>query len=139
MNALTAGFTGFLFGLGLAISNMLSPARVIGFLDLFGTWDPTLALVMGGAILVTIPGFAWAKSRKDKPWFAGEFSWPSQSEIDIPLILGAALFGVGWAIGGLCPGPAIAAMASGSLEVIAFVAVMIASWWATDRVIAART
>lgn len=101
--------SGTLFGAGLAIGGMTNPARVRGFLDLFGEWDPTLAFVMGGALLVM--ALVWrVQLRMEKPIFADGFSLPDRTDITTPLVLGSALFGVGWGIAGLCPGPGIAAL-----------------------------
>lgn len=127
-----AFLSGVLFGLGLAISNMVNPQRVLAFLDVFGVWDPTLALVMGGALSVTIPGF-WLVLKRQKPWFAQSFSLPTKQDIDKPLVLGAVLFGLGWGLSGLCPGPAIAALVSFDASIFIFSAVMLLSWVATDK------
>jgi uncharacterized protein len=99
---------GIIFALGLTVSEMINPARVIGFLDVTGRWDPTLLLVMAGALAVTIPGFPLIL-RRPKPFLATRFSLPTKSRIDPPLILGAAIFGVGWGLAGFCPGPALLA------------------------------
>ena len=130
--------SGILFGLGLAISNMVNPGRVLAFLDVFGSWDPTLAFVMGGAILVTIPGFYFTLKR-EKPLFSGKFAMPAKKEIDKPLILGAALFGIGWGLAGFCPGPAIAALVSLNTDIMLFCAVMLAAWWTTDKILTRQT
>lgn len=116
---------GLLFGLGLGFSQMIDPQRVIGFLDLFGSWDPTLAFVMGGAVLVTLISFRFIL-RRPHPLLGSKFFVPTRSDIDRPLVLGAALFGVGWGLGGYCPGPAIAALNLGSANPVLFVAAMIA-------------
>jgi len=126
--------SGLLFGLGLAVSNMLNPQRVLAFLDVFGTWDPTLAFVMGGALVITVPGFTKVLRRK-KPLFTATFTLPMKTDIDMPLIVGAVLFGLGWGLVGLCPGPAIAALVSLDLNVVLFCTVMLTSWWVTDRFI----
>ena len=124
MPVIIAGFLcGLVFGFGLVISGMTQPARVLGFLDLFGKWDPTLAIVMASALAVALPGFAFAK-RRDKPVFAPKSFWPTKTAIDRPLLAGAALFGIGWGLVGLCPGPAIANLATLSPRVIAFVLAM---------------
>jgi len=125
--------SGFIFGLGLAVSQMIDPARVIGFLDVAGPWDATLLLVMGGALAVTVPGFPMILSRPH-PLLAAKFSLPAKTEIDRPLICGAAIFGVGWGLAGFCPGPALAALASLSPSVVLFVAAMIAGQWLASRV-----
>ena len=101
-------FTGIIFGLGLAISKMLEPQRVVGFLDVFGTWDPTLGLVMAGALLVMMFGHLLAKIA-ERPVYAEYFRYPTKLKIDTPLIAGSAIFGIGWGLGGFCPGPVIAA------------------------------
>jgi uncharacterized membrane protein YedE/YeeE len=124
--------TGMLFGLGLSISEMINPARVIGFLDLTGRWDATLLCVMGGALAVTVPFYPLIL-RRVRPLFDQQFSLPTRTAIDRPLILGAALFGIGWGLGGLCPGPALAALATGSSSVVLFVLAMISGQWLAAR------
>jgi uncharacterized membrane protein YedE/YeeE len=123
---------GAIFGLGLAISQMVNPARVIGFLDVTGRWDPTLIFVMGGALLLTATIFPLVLRRK-APFLAQRFSLPIKVEIDRPLLLGAIIFGVGWGLAGFCPGPALAALASGSPSVALFVVAMIAGQWLGSR------
>lgn len=115
---------GIVFGLGLVISGMSNPAKVIGFLDVSGAWDPTLLVVMGGALAVTLPGFTLLR-RRSRPLFAREFQWPARKDVDARLIGGAALFGVGWGIAGFCPGPAITALVTGRMEVVLFVCAMV--------------
>ena len=121
---LLALLAGILFATGLIVSQMVNPAKVLNFLDLTGRWDPTLLIVLGGALLVSVPGFALVE-RRAKPLFAARFYLPTKSEIDAKLIVGAALFGVGWGISGLCPGPALTALASGLAPVAGFVVTMI--------------
>ena len=128
---LSALIIGTIFGLGLAISQMVNPARVIGFLDVAGRWDPTLIFVMGGALLLTAPIFPVVL--RGKPFLAEQFSLPTKVDIDRPLLLGAIIFGVGWGLGGFCPGPALAALASGSPSVALFVVAMIAGQWLGSR------
>lgn len=129
----TAAFaTGLIFGLGLSISEMINPVRVIGFLDIAGRWDPTLIFVMGGALAITLPGYALILRRR-RPLLDGEFYLPMKRAVDRPLILGAAIFGIGWGLGGFCPGPALAALASGSPAVFLFVLAMIAGQWLAGR------
>lgn len=106
---LAALFAGALFGLGLAVSGMMDPAKVIGFLDFAGDWDPTLALVMGGALLVCVPAFRLIMKRS-RPVLADGFDLPTKSALDARLLGGAALFGVGWGLSGFCPGPAVVAL-----------------------------
>ncbi|WP_052049642.1 DUF6691 family protein [Leptolyngbya sp. KIOST-1] len=122
---LVALAAGLLFGLGLGFSQMIDPQRVIGFLDLFGRWDATLAFVLGGAVVVTLISFRFVL-RRPTPLFDRKFYLPTRNDIDRPLVLGAALFGVGWGLGGYCPGPAIAALGLGSANPLLFLAAMIA-------------
>lgn len=118
-------FAGALFGAGLAFSGMADPARVQGFLDLFGAWDPTLAFVMGGAMIPM--ALAWIVQRKlDKPFADAHFSLPGTTLIDRKLTIGAILFGVGWGISGLCPGPGLADLAINPFPALAFVAALLA-------------
>jgi len=123
---------GLLFGLGLSISEMTDPARVIGFLDIAGRWDATLLLVMGGALAVTVPLFPWIQKRQ-KTLLGEALQLPSQTRIDADLINGAALFGVGWGLAGLCPGPALANLASASPGIALFVLAMIGGQWLAMR------
>lgn len=116
---------GTLFGLGLAVSEMVNPAKVIGFLDVAGDWDPTLAFVLGGALLVAFPAFRLILKQR-RPVFAREFELPTKKHVDARLLGGAALFGTGWGLSGFCPGPAVTAMASGLSSVLVFVAAMVA-------------
>ena len=101
--------SGVLFGFGLAISSMINPAKIVGFLDITGNWDPSLAFVMGGAVFVTAVTFRIILNRPT-PMFANKFELPSKVDLDGKLIFGAAIFGIGWAISGLCPGPAISSI-----------------------------
>jgi uncharacterized protein len=121
---IVALFAGTLFGVGLAVSGMVNPAKVIGFLDVAGEWDPTLMFVMGGALLVTIPAFRLILKRP-RPILADGFALPTKSALDGRLLGGAALFGVGWGLSGFCPGPAVVAMVTGLTPVFAFVAAMV--------------
>lgn len=124
MKLITALLIGAVFGAGLTISQMVNPAKVQNFLDVTGNWDPSLALVMGGALMVTLPAFAWLRKRA-KPVLEAGFSWPTRSDVDGRLLLGATLFGVGWGLAGFCPGPALASASFGAWETILFVAAMI--------------
>ena len=122
--ALVALAAGTIFGAGLALGGMTDPARVRGFLDLFGDWDPTLAFVMGGAVLVMAA--AWMMQRKMlRPFFAEGFSLPDRSDLTPRLIGGSALFGIGWGIAGLCPGPGFAALAIEPASAAIFVIAML--------------
>ena len=116
---------GLVFGAGLLVSGMTNPAKVLGFLDVAGTWDPTLAFVMGGALSVNAAAWA-ATRRRARPLFAEQFALPEERAIDGRLLAGAALFGVGWGLVGLCPGPALAGLLRGKLPVYVFVAALLA-------------
>lgn len=116
---------GLIFGVGLTLSQMINPAKVLGFLDIFGNWDPSLAFVMGGAMAVTTLGYFWVWKRQ-KPVFADQFQAPTNTRIDRPLIVGAVLFGAGWGLVGLCPGPAIAGLFIGGWPLLVFLAAMLA-------------
>jgi uncharacterized membrane protein YedE/YeeE len=117
--------SGSIFGVGLALAGMTNPAKVLSFLDFTGGWDPTLALVMGSALAVNAIGYALTR-RRARPLFAERFALPTRADLDARLISGAALFGVGWGLVGLCPGPALASLARGEPEVLGFVAAMAA-------------
>ena len=110
LNKFFSLLSGFIFGTGLTISNMTNPKKVIGFLDITGQWDPSLIFVMIGAIIFCLPLFYFLKN-KTKPFFASQFELPLKTNIDRPLIIGSALFGIGWGMVGLCPGPAISSLA----------------------------
>jgi uncharacterized protein len=135
MPILAALVCGFIFGTGLVMSGMTDTAKVLGFLDLLamrqGGWDPTLLIVMASALMVSIPGF-WLARRRGRPVLATSMAWPSRSDIDRRLIAGAALFGAGWGLVGLCPGPAIANLATLSPPILLFVAAMLAGMMAHD-------
>ena len=120
---LAAFFSALLFGLGLAISGMTQPAKVLGFLDIFGQWDPSLLAVMAGAILVHGVSYRIIAKRKS-PILATQFHIPTRRDIDWRLVLGSAIFGAGWGLAGICPGPALVALASGQSSVLLFVASM---------------
>lgn len=135
MEKMLALLAGTLFGFGLAFSGMIDPAKVLNFLDVTGNWDPTLACVMGGAVLVAMPAFQLAKRRRH-PLLATRFRLPTRTDIDARLVGGAALFGIGWGIAGLCPGPAVAALVSLQPPVFGFLAAMIVGQWIADRLTA---
>jgi uncharacterized membrane protein YedE/YeeE len=115
---------GLLFGLGLMLSGMTDPGKVIGFLDLFGTWDPSLALVMGGAIMVGFFAFTVAKKRTSS-FLGGALRLPTNTDIDKKLLIGSLLFGAGWGLAGFCPGPALVSMADGQPKALVFVVAML--------------
>lgn len=119
---------GLLFGIGLVVSGMSDPAKVLNFLDLFGTWDPSLAFVMGGGVLVAFVGYRLVFTRQ-RPIFAGGFSVPTRKDIDRPLVLGAAIFGIGWGLGGFCPGPALTALGLAAPGTLAFLPAMFIGLW----------
>ena len=108
----------------VALSGMTNPAKVVGFLDIFGQWDPSLMFVMGGALAVTMPLFLMSK-KAQKTWFGDALQWPSLTQIDGPLTIGAVFFGVGWGLYGLCPGPAVATLWTGNPALISFVVAML--------------
>lgn len=129
---LVALFIGLLFGAGLLLSGMTQPAKVLGFLDWLGAWDPSLLFVMGGAVLVY--GIAYRVIlRRERPLLADAFVLPSRSTIDGKLVGGAALFGLGWGLGGYCPGPSIVSLASGVLDAFVLVVATGAGMWIASR------
>ncbi|OLO09964.1 hypothetical protein BTW10_17160 [Chromohalobacter japonicus] len=132
MKMLAGYLAGLTFGLGLAISGMTDPARVIGFLDVAGDWDPTLIFVLGGAVVTTFIGYrlAW---RRQTPLFESRFQLPTRRDLDIRLLGGAALFGIGWGLSGYCPGPAVASLSGLSWPLAAFIVTLIAGWWLARR------
>ncbi len=132
---LVAACSGTLFGTGLVISGMADPQKVQNFLDLTGTWDPTLAFVMGGALLVAMPAFTLVLRRRG-PMLGGSFQLPSRKDIDLRLLAGAALFGIGWGLSGYCPGPAIASLASWRLNAVLIVLAMVGGALLHDHVLA---
>jgi uncharacterized membrane protein YedE/YeeE len=123
--------SGTLFSLGLAVSGMVNPAKVLAFLDIAGHWDPTLAFVMLGALAVTTPAFRFVLKRR-QPWFAPRFALPTKTDLEPRLVLGAALFGIGWGLAGLCPGPAVTDLVTGQSSLVLFVVAMIAGMLLSD-------
>lgn len=123
MIALASFLCGLIFGLGLLISGMTQPAKVLGFLDILGRWDPTLAFVMAAALVVSGIGFALVRRGK-QPVLATQYLWPTRTDIDWPLVIGSMLFGIGWGLVGLCPGPALVNLASLMPSVTVFVLTM---------------
>jgi len=128
MNKLVSLVSGIIFGFGLVISEMINPAKVLGFLDLFGNWDPSLAFVMIGALVVSSPMFHYIKNNK-KPIFAEKFDYSNNKNINSKLIIGSALFGAGWGLGGLCPGPAISSIAFLNIYSVTFVISMFVGFY----------
>ena len=125
MRVFSALMAGLVFGLGLIVSGMANPAKVLGFLDLFGRWDPSLAFVMAGAIAVAAPAFAFVGQRRGSR-LSGALKLPTSRRIDRPLVLGSLAFGIGWGIAGFCPGPALVALGMGLPKALIFVAAMLA-------------
>ena len=123
MNNLISLIVGIIFGIGLVVSEMVNPEKVLSFLDVFGNWDPSLAFVMIGALIVSSPLFLLIKN-KEKPLFDDSFNYSKNKEINNRLIIGSALFGAGWGLGGLCPGPAISSIALLNINSIIFVFAM---------------
>lgn len=119
MRTVIAFLIGLLFGLGIVVSGMVNPAKVINFFDFFGTWDPSLAFVMGGALLTTFAGYR-AVLRRHAPFLDTKFSLPTATRIDWKLILGSGVFGVGWGISGFCPGGAVPAAGTAQIEALVF-------------------
>ena len=125
MNALLALVAGLVFGVGLLVSGMANPAKVLGFLDLAGRWDPSLALVMAGAIAVGLAAFTLAK-RRQTSWLGLPMQMPGATHIDRRLVIGSVLFGVGWGLAGICPGPALVLVGAGAVKGLIFAAAMLA-------------
>ncbi|MDP5137870.1 YeeE/YedE family protein [Rheinheimera baltica] len=132
MPVVIALLAGVLMSAGIAYSQMIDPAKVLGFLTLNNHWDPSLMLVMAGALAVYSAGF-WLFAGKGKPLLAEHFHLPTKRELDKPLVIGSLLFGAGWGLVGYCPGPALAAISAGSLGTLAFVAAMVAGWFISRR------
>ena len=133
MNKLVALFCGTIFGIGLVISQMINPAKVLGFLNVFGEWDPSLAFVMIGALIISSPLFHLFKN-KEKPIFSTSFSISENKEIDKRLIFGSILFGTGWGLAGLCPGPAISSIALLNISSVTFVFSMFIGFYIASKI-----
>ncbi len=133
--------SGALFAVGLVVSGMTQTAKVIGFLNIggifaperFGAWDPSLAFVMGGALAVTSVAFAITPRAGNTPWAGGRFELPTRQDIDAKLLIGAALFGLGWGLAGYCPGPALASVLTGGLDALVFVVALVLGMWAAKK------
>ena len=133
MNKLVALFCGTIFGIGLVISQMINPAKVLGFLNVFGEWDPSLAFVMIGALIISSPLFHLFKN-KEKPIFSTSFSISENKKIDKRLIFGSILFGAGWGVAGLCPGPAISSIALLNISSVTFVFSMFIGFYIASKI-----
>ncbi|MDP2715321.1 DUF6691 family protein [Rheinheimera sp.] len=132
MPIIIAFIAGLLMSAGIAYSQMIDPNKVLGFLTLNANWDPSLVLVMAAALAVYSTGY-WLFVKKDKPLFAEHFSLPGKKDLDKPLVIGSLLFGAGWGLVGYCPGPALAAISSGSSGTLAFIAAMVAGWFISRK------
>lgn len=132
MRSLLGLLAGLVFGIGLVVSGMSDPAKVLNFLDVLGTWDPSLAFVMGGASLTAFLGYrlVWRRAR---PLTLDDFQIPTRDDIDAPLLGGAALFGLGWGLGGFCPGPAWTALTLGAPGTLVFLPAMLLGMWGVTR------
>lgn len=137
MKITIALLAGLVFGLGLSLGGMTQPAVVLGFLDLFGAWNPRLVFVMGGAVLTTAIGYRLV-FRRDRPLFESDFQLPTARRFDARLVGGSALFGIGWGIAGYCPGPALASLSGAAPSLLVLVATMLAGWWLAAKIPAAR-
>lgn len=129
MRLIVSYLIGLIFGVGISISGMANPAKVINFFDVAGIWDPSLALVMGGALIVTFVGYRFVLKRP-APLLSASFQLPTRRDLDLPLVGGSALFGIGWGIAGFCPGGALPALGTGQTEVFIFTAALIAGIFA---------
>ena len=137
MKITLALLAGLVFGLGLSLGGMTQPAVVLGFLDLFGAWNPRLVFEMGGAVLTTAIGYRLV-FRRDRPLFESDFQLPTAQRFDARLVGGSALFGIGWGIAGYCPGPALASLSGAAPSLLVLVATMLAGWWLAAKIPAAR-
>ncbi|MGY8626913.1 DUF6691 family protein [Chromobacterium violaceum] len=128
MKLVSAFLAGLMFGIGLIVAGMANPAKVLGFLDLAGRWDPSLALVMAGAVAAALPAFAVAK-RRERAWLGEATQLPAARGVDRRLLLGSLVFGAGWGLAGVCPGPALVLAGSGLPSGLLFLAAMLAGMW----------
>ena len=139
IDLVVAGLAGVLFGSGMIISGMVDPNKVIGFLDIFGNWDPSLGFVMGGALLIFAPGYHFLIKPRSRAINGDEIACPSNTKVDGRLISGAAIFGIGWGLVGFCPGPAISSISGGSYIIWTFVAAMLVGMLLANKYIARVT
>ena len=134
MKLFIALFSGILFGFGLIVSQMVNPNKILNFLDITGDWDPSLAFVMGSALLLFIPVYRILKKKLKQPLFARGFSLPANTLIDRHLIIGAGLFGIGWGISGICPGPALVNITGGDTKIVVFIIAMMLGMYMSSYV-----
>ncbi|MGM0557389.1 MAG: DUF6691 family protein [Myxococcota bacterium] len=142
MKYLISLIAGLIFAGGLVVGGMTQPGKVIGFLDFFGNWDPSLAFVMGGAVLVNLVLFKFTTKKREQPLFDAKFRIPTRSDIDWQLVGGAGLFGVGWGLAGYCPGPGLTALGSGTTTAFTFVGSMVGGmilYQVFDKYVLSRT
>ncbi len=132
MPVIIAFVAALLMSAGIAYSQMIEPEKVLRFLTLDTNWDPSLMLVMAAGLAVYSTGY-WLFAKKDKPLFAAHFSLPTKKDLDKPLVIGSLLFGAGWGLAGYCPGPALAAISSGSVSTLVFIAAMVAGWFVSRK------
>ncbi len=130
--------SGILFGMGMAVSGMIDPAKVIGFLDVAGSWDPSLAFVMGGALAVFLPSYFLIIKPRKQSVSGAEMCTPTNTKIDSRLLSGAAIFGLGWGLAGICPGPAVASLSFGNVSIVLFFVAMLAGSLFTKVVLSSR-
>ncbi len=135
---IAALISGILFGMGMAISGMIDPAKVIGFLDISGSWDPSLAFVMGGALAVFMPSYFFIIKPRKQTVSGVEMCTPTNTKIDTRLLSGAAIFGIGWGLAGICPGPAVASLSFGNISIVLFFVAMLAGSQLTKIVMSSR-
>ncbi|ASI94985.1 YeeE/YedE family protein [Vibrio rotiferianus] len=128
-------FSGILFGIGMVISGMADPAKVIGFLDITGAWDPSLSFVMGGALAIFVPAYLLLIKPRNESVFGDEIICPTSKAIDKKLVVGAALFGIGWGLLGVCPGPAVASLFTGNTQALLFIAAMLVGSFTAKRMV----
>ncbi|MBR9788605.1 MAG: YeeE/YedE family protein [Vibrionaceae bacterium] len=138
MFRITALVSGVLFGMGMAVSGMIDPAKVVGFLDISGNWDTSLAFVMGGALAVFMPSYFLIIKPRKQSVSGAEMCTPTNTTIDTRLLSGAAIFGLGWGLAGICPGPAVASLALGNFSIVLFFVAMLAGSMFTKLVINSR-
>jgi hypothetical protein len=131
-NLISQYLIGVLFGFGLLISGMTNPQKILNFLDLAGSWDPSLLFVMGGAVLIGLIGF-YLLTQRSQAFFGGALRVPTRRHISKPLVIGSIIFGAGWGIAGFCPGPAIVSVGSGQAKAIVFVIAMLAGMWICEH------